>query len=642
MKKHIYTGLFLLGMFNVNAQSKSTVKADKHFDNLEYVDAISDYLKVIEKEGESEYVQSRLADTYYNVFNTAAAEEWYGKVVSTSENKEHFFKYAQMLKANGNYDKANLWMDKFANMAPSDVRAVAHKNNPNTVGELLGDTPKFTVKPVEGFNTKFSEFGPIMHEGQVYYASARSGKSKKYGWNEEPYLDIYVSDYDAASGSLTNESELSGKVNTKFNEGTVSFSPDGKTMYFSGESLDRDAGVFGKKFKKDDSGKSTIKIYSASLTGGEWTNVMTLPFNNENSNASGPAVSTDGKRLYFNSDMEGTLGGADLWYVSINEDGTYGEPVNLGTDINTEGTEMFPYISSKNIMYFSSNGHPGLGMMDVFASQMEGNDFGSVRNVGAPLNSGNDDFSFTIDEDSQKGFFASNRAGGSGSDDIYAFDQIVPVCDVALAVQVVDAKTGNVLAMTAVAIYDESNNKVADKTTDENGYVRFKYECNQSFKVEANREMYSINSVVIAKTDEPDVLETLALSPIIVEDRVVLNPIYFELDKHNITAQGATELDKLVAVMNKYPKMIIKAASHTDSRGKDSYNMALSDRRAKSTAQYVISKGIGSDRISGEGKGESELLNQCSNGVKCSKEEHQANRRSEFIIVNLDETFKKD
>ena len=276
--------------------------------------------------------------------------------------------------------------------------------------------------------------------------------------------------------------------------------------------------------------------------------------------------------------MEGTLGAADLWYVSINGDGSYGDPVNLGKEVNTEGSEMFPYVSSKNILYFSSNGHPGLGMMDVFATQMDGDSFGSVRNVGAPLNSGNDDFSFTIDEESQKGFFASNRSGGSGSDDIYAFDLIIPVCDVALAVQVTDAKTGKVLPMTAVAIYDESNNKVADKTTDENGYVRFKYECNQSFKVEANREMYTLNSVTIAKTDEPDVLETLPLSPIIVEDKVVLNPIFFELAKHNITAQGATELDKLVAVMNKYPKMIIKATSHTDSRGKDGYNMALSDQ----------------------------------------------------------------
>jgi len=633
MKKHIYTGLFLLGMFSVNAQSKATAKADKHFDNLEYVEAISDYLKVVSKEGESEYVQSRLAETYYNVFNTEAAEQWYGKVVSTSTNKEHYFKYAQMLKANGNYEKATEWMDKFSSVAPTDVRAIAHKNNPNTVSELLGNTPKFTVKPVEGFNTKYAEFGPLLYKGQVYYTSARSGKSKKYGWNKEPYLDIYVSDYDAASGSLTNESALGGKINTNKNEGTVSFSPDGNTMYFSGESLDRDAGLFGKKFKKDETGKSTINVYSATLQAGEWTNVTTLPFNDENHNTGGPAVSLDGKRLYFNSDMEGTIGGSDLWYVTINGDGTYGNPVNLGTAINTEGSEMFPYISSKNIMYFASNGHPGLGMMDVFASQMEGDSFGSVRNVGAPLNSGNDDFSFTIDEESQKGFFASNRAGGSGSDDIYAFDQIVPICDVTLTVQVVDSKTGTPLSLTSVVIFDANNNKVATKTSDEQGNVQFKYECNQAFKVDGNKEMYLNNSIDIAKTDEKEVSRKLALDKIIITDQVVLNPIFFELDKHNITAQGAAELDKLVEIMNKYPEMIIRAESHTDSRGKDGYNMALSDRRAKSTAQYVISKGIAANRIIGEGKGETTLINECSNGVQCSKEAHQANRRSEFHIV---------
>ncbi|MGB0974172.1 MAG: OmpA family protein [Flavobacteriaceae bacterium] len=637
MKKHIYTGLFLLGVFSVNAQSKQTAKADEYFDNLEYVSAISEYLEVIEDGHGDDYVHGRLADTYYNVFNTRKAEEWYAKVVETNQNAEQYFRYAQMLKANGKYEEASEWMDKFAALAPNDVRAIAHKNNPNTVSELLNDTPKFKVKPVEGFNSKYSEFGPIMHEGKVYYASARSGKSRKYGWNEEPFLDIYSSDYDETTGGLSGEMMLTGKVNTNKNEGTVSFSPDGTTMYFSGESLDRDAGLFGKKFKKDASGKSTINLYAATLLDGEWSNITTLPFNSENHNTGGPAVSPDGKRLYFNSDMEGTIGASDLWYVTINEDGTYGEPVNLGKDINTEGSEMFPYISSKNVLYFASNGHPGLGMLDVFSSEMKGDDFGSVRNLGAPINSGNDDFSYTVNEDSKIGFFASNREGGAGSDDIYSFEQITPVCDVTLTVQVIDSKTGAALTLTSVAIFDEHNNKVATKTSDENGVVQFKYECNQAFKVEANKELYLNNSIDIAATDDVEVSKQISLEEIIVEDKVVLNPIYFELDKHNITAQGAAELDKLVEVMKAYPNMIIRAESHTDSRADDAYNMALSDRRAKSTAQYVISKGISADRITGVGMGETQLINECSNGVKCSKEAHQANRRSEFIIVNKDQ-----
>ncbi|PHS10475.1 MAG: cell envelope biogenesis protein OmpA [Kordia sp.] len=633
MKKYIYTSLLLLGTLGLNAQTKETAKADTYFDNLEYVNAISEYLEVIEDGKGNDYVYGRLADTYYNVFNTTDAEKWYKKVVVTGNNPEQFFKYAQILKANGKYDKANTWMDKFSSLAPNDVRAVAHKNNPNIVAKLLGDSPKFKVTPITEFNSKYSEFGPVLFKNQVYYSSARSGKSRSYGWNEEPYLDIYVSDYDAETGALTNESKLGGKVNTKYNEGTVNFSPDGKTMYFSGESYERTGSLFSKKFKKDTEGKSTINLYSATMVNGQWSDVKGLPFNSENHNTGGPAVSTDGKRLYFNSDMKGTIGGSDLWYVTINGDGTYGDPVNLGNKINTEGSEMFPFISSKGILYFTSNGHPGLGMMDIFAAKMKGDDFGSVRNAGAPINSGNDDFSFTIDEESQKGFFASNRSGGAGSDDIYAFEQIIPVCDVTLTVQVVDSKTKAILPMTAVVIYDENNNKITNKTTDENGNVQFKYECNQAFKVEANRELYLNNSIAIAKTDNKEVSEQLPLDIIIVDNKVMLNPIFFELDKHNITAQGATELDKLVAIMNKYPEMIISAESHTDSRGKDSYNLALSDRRAKSTAQHVISKGIDASRITGKGKGETQLINECANGVKCSEEAHQANRRSEFIIV---------
>ena len=632
MKKYIYTGLLLLGLCSVNAQNKATEKADKHYDKLEYVDAISDYLKVIEKGQADDYVYGRLADAYYNIFNTEKAEEFYAKVVGNSQTPEQLFRYAQMLKANGKYQEANKWMDKFAALAPTDVRAIEYKKHPNTVSELLNTEAKFTVKPVEDFNSKYSEFGAIMHEGQVYYASARSGKGKKYGWNEEPYLDIYVSDYDAPSNTLTNESKLSGKVNTKYNEGTVSFSKDGKTMYFSGESLDRKAGLFGKKFKKDSKGISTINVYSASLENGEWVNVKTLPFNNENSNASGPAVSADGKRLYFASDMEGTVGGADLWYVTINEDGTYGEPVNLGKKVNTEGSEMFPYISSKNILYFASNGHPGLGMMDVFATQLDGNDFGTVRNVGAPINSSKDDFSYTVDEDSKKGFFASNRSGGAGSDDIYTFDQIIPICDVALIVTVVDSKTRKALPNTSVAIFDENNNKVGTKTADDHGNVTFNYECNQAFRVEGNRENYKVNSLDVAKTDVKEVLKTLALEEIpqiIVEDRILLNPIYFELDKYNITAQGAVELDKLVAIMKAHPTMVVKVKSHTDSRAPAAYNLSLSDKRAKSTAQYVISKGIDASRISGQGMGETELINKNAK----TEAEHQINRRSEFIIV---------
>ncbi len=628
MKKYIYTGVLLLGMLGVNAQNKDTKKADKHYDNLEYVRAISEYLEVVEDGNADAYVHGRLADAYYKTSNTAESAAWYARALAVAPNAGQYFNYAQALKANGNYDAANDAMNSFANLAPNDARAIAHKNNPNAISDLLNEDPNFTVKALEGFNTPYSEFGPLLHKSQLYYASARSEKSKKYGWNKEPFLDVYVSNYDAVSGEMSNELALTGGVNTSKNEGTVSFSPDGNTMYFSGESVLRNAGIFKKKFIKDDSGKSTINIYSATLEGGEWKNITSLPFNGDNHNSGGPAVNVDGSRLYFSSDMEGSLGDSDIWYVAINGDGTYGLPVNLGPSINTDGKEAFPFVSSDNMLYFSSNGHPGLGMLDVFGAAIKGDDFGALRNVGAPINSGNDDFSFSIDEATKIGFFASNRPGGAGSDDIYSFEQIAPICEVELTVKVVDSRTNEALVNASVLVFGDDNVQVASKMTNANGEIIFMYECDQAFRVEASMETYTGNAVAVEKTSERTIAKTVVL-----EAPIELKPIFFDLDKYDITEAAIVELDKVVTLLQDNPQMIIRVESHTDSRASDKYNMELSTNRVKASVDYILSKGIHAHRVYGKGFGETQLVNDCANDVDCSEEEHQANRRSEFFIV---------
>ena len=630
MKKYIYTGVLLLGILGASAQSKETRKADKHFNNFAYADAIEAYLDVVADGHEDEYVQGRLADAYYNTANTQDAAKWYKKALANSKNTRQYFAYAQALKANGSYMEAATAMDAFAALAPNDLRSIAHANNRTAATDLLAAAPKFNVQVVDGLNSEYSDFGPLLHDGKVYYTSAKNDVNKD-GWNNEPYLDIYMADYDAESRTLTNETVLAGEINTKYNEGTVSFSPNGKTMYFSGENVLRNGGLFKKRFIRDSVGKSTINLFKASLVNGAWEIVSELPFNSANHNTGGPAVSLDGTRLYFSSNMEGSLGGSDIWYVTINTDGSYGSPVNLGKEINTEGSEMFPYISSKNTLYFSSNGHPGLGMLDVFAVQLKGEGFGTLRNVGAPINSGNDDFSFSIDEDLQKGFVASNRADGTGSDDIYAFDKIAPICDVALTVQVADSENGAILAFADVVIYNASNEVVANKTTNEKGEIHFTYECDQAFKVVAAKELYTENSVAVEKTDATELSTQVLLDKI--PEVIVLNPIFFDLDKHAITEQGAVELDKLVEIMASHPTMIVKVQSHTDARGNDAYNMKLSVKRVKATVEYVLSKGIHAHRIFGSGMGETQLVNDCGNKVDCSEEAHQANRRAEFIIV---------
>ncbi len=635
MRKSIFFIFLFYGFVNSFSQNQLTKIADKNYEDLAYVDAINNYLKVVNKYGENLHIQSRLANSYYNIFNTIESEKWFAKIVNKSKDKECIFKYSQMLKANGKYEESIIWMNKFAVIFPNDIRVKNFKENINIVAKILNDKPKFNIFSLEDFNTPFSEFGPLLYKSKLYYVSARSRKSRKYGWNNEPFLDIYESDYDTLNHLLKNEVKLADKINTNKNEGTVSFSPDEKTMYFSGESIDRYAGLFKRKFKKDKTGKSTINIYAAKLKNDEVISIETLPFNKQNYNFSGPAVSPDGKRLYFSSDMKGTFGKSDLWYVTINSDGSYGKPINLGKEINTEGSEMFPYISSKNILYFSSNGHQGLGMLDIFASQIVKNKFTQVRNIGKSLNSNKDDFCFTINENNNTGFFASNRDGGIGSDDIYRFKKTASICDVSLTVKVIDEMTSKKLPNTIVTIYDKNYNKLTTKKTDSTGFITFILECDKKYNLEFNKKLYAIGKLNIEKTNQKTISKEISLNSLINGNKILLNPIYFDLDKHNIKAKAATELNKLVSIMNTYPKMIIKVYSHTDSRANDNYNIALSNRRAKSTVQYVISKGIDKSRISGEGKGETELTNECSNGIECSKEAHQANRRSEFVIVNL-------
>ncbi|WP_046755867.1 OmpA family protein [Kordia jejudonensis] len=624
--KKILILILVLATSNVFAQNDRTKKADKLYNRLEYVKAAEEYLEIAIDDADA-YVYEQLANCYYNLFQTKDAERWYNQAITEgSTSADVYFKYAQMLKANGKYKEHNEYMAKFAAAKPTDKRAIAFNENPNYIPQILAKVTKFEVKNSE-INSTNSEFGAVASGGMVYFTATRDG-GKKYGWNDQPFLDIYMASYDG-DGNLSNAQALSKDINTKFHEGTLAFSPDKKTMYFTRENY------YEGKFKKDDEGIGTLNLYKATMSDGEWSNVEPLPFNNDEYSVGHPTVSADGKTLYFASDMPGGLGQSDIYKVAINDDGSFGEPENLGGDINTEGREFFPFISNNNTLYFSSDGHLGIGGLDVFASKVNGSSYGAVRNLGTPLNSNSDDFSFTFDEDAKKGFVASNRDGGKGSDDIYETTLINPICDVDYVISVTDKETGAALSGAKVVLADDQGNSVGTKTTDADGKVTFKVECDKSSQIEATIQGYVPQQIDVNSGDNPERRVDIALAPIeeIIEDVIVLNPIYFDFDKHNIRQDAAFELDKVVNVMTKYPNMVIKVETHTDIRGPASYNQKLSERRAKSTVQYIISKGIDATRLSSEGKGESSPLIDCT---KCTDEEHQQNRRSDFIIISKD------
>ena len=619
--KNLYIVLsFGLMSVSLVAQNKDTKAADKLYSRYEYVDAAKAYQKLVENGKGDAYVYKQLADTYYNMFNTTEATTWYAKATESTQDAETYFRYAQMLKSSGKYEEANKQMAKFASMAPNDNRAKAFKENPNYVPKLVGKTPGYTAKSLEVSSDK-SDFGAILYGNDLYFSSARNAARKNYGWNEEPFLDIYKATL-GDSGTFSEATTVSS-LNSSFHDGPLTISADGNTAYFTSDSF-REGSFERDKKNKLKLGKNNI--FKATKNGNGWGNVKSLPFNSKEYSTSNPSLSRDGKTLYFSSDMPNSLGGVDIWKVAVNEDGTYGTPENLGSKVNTEGNESFPFIADDNkTLFFASSGRQGLGGYDVY--QIDLSNGSDAQNLGKPINTEKDDFAFTFNKAKNQGFFSTNR---NGNDDIFS---ATPICSVDVLTSVTNAKTGAILAGSKVAILDDKNNIIATETSNGNGEVKFKVECDKAYTIQASKDGFEGNTFPVAKTKGGEAKITAALQPIdviVTPTEIILKPIFFEYNKSNITQEGAFELDKLVQVMKNNDEIVIMAKAHTDSRGTDKYNLDLSDRRAKSTVQYIISKGISASRISGKGYGESEPKVPCE---PCTEEQYSQNRRSEFLIV---------
>lgn len=621
--KKIYIILFLTlaGGMVAQAQNRNTRKADQHFDRLEYVKAAEEYEKLVERNRADAYVYRQLATSYYLINNTEKAEPYFREIASETDDPEVIYSFAQTLKSNGKAEESNRWMKKFAELAPSDSRAIEFKNNPNYIPKLLEKGERYKADLIGELASEYTDFGGTILNGEFYFTSSRNTSRKSHGMTGEAFLDIYKATY--TDGIITDVNVLKGDVNTKYHEAIVSFSPDGTRMYF-----DRNAFYKGK-FKKDEEGVNQLNIFYATLIDGTWKDVQPVPFNNTEYSVGHPSVSPDGKYLYFVSDMPGGFGDSDIYRVSINSDGSFGEPENLGRGINTEGKEVFPSVDSDGVLYFSSNGHLGLGGLDVFYAEAQGNGFGEVTNIGSPVNSSKDDFAYKYYPDLEIGFVSSNRSGNV--DNIY---RVEPVCSAVIHSIVRSEATNEPLSGAVVTLYDANENRLASKNTGADGKVEFTVECDNKFVLQAAKGEYETNSAITntKASQAPNVeIKLRPIEKIIKEDRVVLNPILFDFDRYNIKPQAAFELDKLVELMKKYPNMIIKVEGHTDTQGNAEYNMELSKKRTQATVQYVISQGIDESRISGEGFGESRPVVDC--GSDCTEEDHAKNRRSEFIIV---------
>ncbi|WP_282043037.1 OmpA family protein [Winogradskyella flava] len=641
-----FVGIFTLTAFAQNGKIQS-VKDD--YRDFAYVKTSEVLLEVANKGYKSVDLFQKLANSYYFNNDMENASKWYGELMALEEviDPEYYFRYALALKGIKNYEESDKWMKKFNELKPSDLRGKAFLSKVDykaSIEDLSRDD--IEIHNLE-INTELSDFGTTEYENGIVFASARAG-GRKYRWNEQPYLDLYVVEKTDSSYTKYGEvKSVDGKVNTKFHESSAVFSPNGKYMFFTRNNF------FKMKYKEDDTGINRLQLYRATLSeDGTWDEIHKIHFNSQDYSVAHPALNVTGTKLYFASDMPGTYGQSDIFVVDVNDDGTLGEPENLGASINTEGQESFPFMNTNGDLYYSSTGFPGLGGLDVFKSEaLDRKIVGSnrnfpIENIGEPVNGPADDFGYYENLVTKRVYFSSNREGGKGSDDIYTFE--ITECEQLITGIVLDKDTSEPIANATVILFDGEGAELGRKTAGDDGSFEFDAGCRMEYLVRGEKETYTSDE---KRFTTPTKKQDLQLQLLLEKDVQEIEPcddlakvldipiIYFDFDKSKIRYDAEIEIQKVLAVLTKYPTMNIDIRSHTDCRGPASYNEKLSDRRAQSTREYLIEKGIAPERLTAKGYGESRLVNDCgcepSNDSSCSQEEHQLNRRSEFIITSI-------
>ena len=640
MKKSIKNALVLLFIVAsqlVSAQYGAQKKGDYYFSQFSYAKAIPFYENMLEGNFNTSHAHKQLAECYLLIRDFNKAMPHFEAIINNADiPTDYYFKYAMALHSNGQSSEAAKWLRKYKKFNKNDSRVKRFLENGNFASVVFNSRERYEVSELH-FNTSGSDFGTYLHKGKLYFASTRidEGSEKTYGWNGEPWLDIFSVE-EGNSSSIP--SLIKGDINSKYHESSLVFSTDYKkdtVIYYTRNNY------FNKKEGYGLDKDNNLKIYKAELQDGEWKTVKSLRINSDLYSTGHPAVSPDRKRLYFASDRPGGYGGTDIYYSEIHERGGIGKPVNAGPIVNTEGNEMFPFVNVEGKLFFSSDGHVGFGQLDVFSTiiDIDGN-FVDVINLGRPINSSADDFGFFAEENGINGYISSNRKGGKGSDDIYKFE-FTP----SLAVEgiVKDAINLQPLDSVAIALFDQkTKEKVGETMTDENGKYKMFISRKRNYMIEAVRKTHPhknifFNTQEISRATKIQTLDIMLEPTLDVKLLAGLKKIYFDFNKSNIRPDAAIELDKVVKLMTiTYPDMIIKLEAHTDPVGSHNYNDVLSERRAKSTYEYLIEHGVPRHHIlSYKGFGKRKPINECTSKQDCSPEELELNRRTEFPVIQI-------
>ena len=621
--KNLYIYFFIL-FFSLSclAQKPSVKRANDLFVNRSYVDAA----KMYEALKPTQQILQNLGDCYYNNFQMDFAVKNYGQLFLSYKDSlkpESYFKYAHALKAINDYEKADLIMGEYLKYQVDTKKFIENLQNIVPYDYEIQAMSK---------STSNGDFGLSFFGDKVIFASLRSTDKPIFNWNQKPYLDLFEATI-SKDGQLENIKAFSDKINTKTHESNATFSQDGKIMYFSRTN--------SKRVKIGEEVYATVKIFKAEFVNNEWINITEMPFSNDLYSTGHPFLTKDGKKLYFTSDMPGTLGSMDIYYVDVNADGTYGTPINLGDVINTIHREEFPFITEDGTLYFASDGHEGMGGLDIFMTKIYNNVYVKPLNLGQTINSSMDDFAYVLNEKDNNGYLSSNR---KGSDNLYSFIRKENKNRFLVEGDVHDKISNELLPGTKVSLYDGDDKLIGQVVVGSKAEYFFNTKPNTKYRLEAVRDFYIPHSEVFTTNDDGKIHYNIELeveSYDDAEDIVVtkddgyvyieLENIYFDLNKWNIKEQAAKILDILVNLLKKYPLMEVQVGAHTDSRASDIYNLLLSNNRAASTLEYLVNKGIDRKRLRSKGYGESVPLVKC--GDNCTEAEHSINRRCEFRIL---------
>ena len=626
------------------------LKAQKTFDLKKYNTSAKLYQQLYTKvrsEDEKQKMLFMIAESFRKSNNFKKAFEWYEKLINSKyPDPKIIYSYGLLLKNFERYDDASKQFYDYLFEVPADADATREMKNCEIVQIWKANPKKFTIKNVAELNTIYSDYSPFFANDKIIFSSSRTEASGNeiFEWTGQKCSDIFeCPNQNNIWGKTLN---VKGNVNTNFNEGVAWLDSTATTMYFTQCNGSDGKGV-------------NCKIYSSYFQNNAWSKPQVLPFCSDSFSAGHPAMSLDGKRMYFASDMPGGFGEKDIYYIPYDAiKNKWGKPVNLGANVNSKEDELFPYVDENNVIYYSSKGFVGMGGLDIFKTQDSSGTFKKAQNLQFPINSGGDDFGISFNYKNYKkvkdtlykaidpaqpiGYFCSNRDGGKGDDDIYSIS-IKPFI-FALKGKVYDKEMNTVLQSAEVNLTDEKGIILFTLKTNASGEFNAELPLNKLMLLKASLTKYFTSTAITLSSmnifKDSIVEENIYLNPIPAEDYdFTLKGIYYDVDKYNLRPEAQKVLDSLIIILKNNPTLVIEIGSHTDSRAAADYNIKLSQNRAQSCVDYLVQHSIAKDRLVPVGYGETKLVNDCADGVNCTDEQHQENRRTTFRVLNTE--YKK-